>query len=420
MIPTRELLNETNLEYVRRAREVAERHVAPIAGELDRSGEYPWAAVEALREADLMGVWIPREYGGHGAGILNLCLVVEELSRVCGAVGVAYAVNALGSFPIILGGTEEQKRKYLPPIARGEKLIAFCLSEYGAGSDAGSLKTRAVRDGDGYRITGDKKWTTNAGAADIYTVYASTDPEKGTRGISGFIVEKGMEGFTIGKMEDKMGIRAVPVRETHFRDCRVPRENLLGGKEGIGFYNAMMTLDRARPGVAAQAVGLAQGAYELAAEWITRRRQFGQPLASNQHLQFMLADMATRIEAARQLVYASARAVDAELKTLTMLAAMGKVFASDVAMQVTTDAVQLFGGYGYMKEYMVEKYMRDAKITQIYEGANQIQRLVIARNIIRRLGRELGLLERFLETSGARKPEDLRSGEWIEQTTSTS
>lgn len=413
MIPTRALLTEENLHYIQLARDVAEKHVAPIASELDQTGEYPWAAIRALQEADLMGVWIPREYGGHGAGILNLCLVVEELSRVCGAVGVAYAVNALGSFPIILGGTEEQKNKYLPKIARGEKLIAFCLSEYGAGSDAGSLQTRAVRDGDAYLITGDKKWTTNAGAADIYTVYASTDPDKGTRGISAFVVEKGMEGFYIGKMEDKMGIRSVPVRETHFRDCKVPLENLLGGKEGIGFYNAMSTLDRARPGVAAQAVGLAQGAYELAAEWVTRRCQFGGPLASNQHLQFMLADMATQIEAARQLVYTSARSVDQNLKTLTMLAAMGKVFATDTAMRVTTDAVQMLGGYGYIREYMVEKFMRDAKITQIYEGANQIQRVVIARNIIRMIDREQGLLERFLNITGARKPEDLRSGEWI-------
>ncbi len=412
MIPTRELLTEENLMYIEKAREVAEKYVLPIARKYDETGEYPWPAIEALAEHDLMGVWIPKEYGGHGAGVLNLCLVVEELSRVCGAVGVAYAVNALGSFPIILGGTEEQKKKYLPYIARGEKLIAFCLSEYGAGSDAGSLKTRAWKEGDTYVIRGKKKWTTNAGAASIYTVYATTDPEKGTRGISAFIVEKGMDGFSVGKIEDKMGIRAVPVCETHFDDCRVPAENLLGGKEGIGFYNAMMTLDRARPGVAAQAVGLAQGAFELASEWVARRKQFGQPLVSNQALQFMLADMATQIEAARQLVYTAARAVDAGLKTMTMLAAMGKVFASDTAMKVTTDAVQLMGGYGYMKEYMAEKYMRDAKITQIYEGANQIQRVVIARNIIKTLGKEVSLLEQFIKITSALPPEELRSGEW--------
>jgi len=413
MIPSRELLSEENRQYVERAREVAEKYVLPRAAEWDRTGEYPWAAIEALRAYDLMGVWIPKEYGGHGAGLLNLCLVVEELSRVCGAVGVAYMVNALGSFPIILGGTEEQKRRYLPAIARGEKLVAFCLSEYGAGSDAGSLKTQAVRDGDAYVITGDKKWTTNADAASIYTVYATTDPEKGTRGISAFIVEKGMDGFIIGKKEDKMGIRAVPVHETHFRACRVPKENLLGGQEGTGFYNAMMTLDRARPGVAAQAVGLAQGAFELAAEWVAKRVQFGQPLIAQEAVQFMLADMATAIEAARQLVYTAAQAADRDLKTLSMLSAMCKVFASDVAMRVATDAVQLFGGYGYVREYVIEKYMRDAKITQIYEGTNQIQRLVIARNLIRWVSGRDGLLSAFLNVTGARKPEDLRSGEWI-------
>jgi butyryl-CoA dehydrogenase len=413
MIPSRELLSEENRRYAERAREVAEKYVLPRAAEWDRTGEYPWAAIEALRAYDLMGVWIPKEYGGHGAGLLNLCLVVEELSRVCGAVGVAYMVNALGSLPLILGGTEEQKRRYLPAIARGEKLIAFCLSEYGAGSDAGGLKTQAVREGDDYIITGDKKWTTNAEAASIYIVYATTDPEKGTRGISAFIVEKGMDGFIIGKKEDKMGIRAVPVHETHFRACRVPRANLLGGQEGIGFYNAMMTLDRARPGVAAQAVGLAQGAWELAAEWVAKRVQFGQALIAQEAIQFMLADMATAIEAARQLVYTAAQAADRDLKTLSMLAAMCKVFASDVAMRVATDAVQLFGGYGYVREYMVEKYMRDAKITQIYEGTNQIQRLVIARHILRWVSGRDGLLSEFLNVTGARKPEDLRSGEWI-------
>ena len=406
-------MSEENRRYAERAREVAEKYVLPRAAEWDRTGEYPWAAIEALRAYDLMGVWIPKEYGGHGAGLLNLCLVVEELSRVCGAVGVAYMVNALGSLPLILGGTEEQKRRYLPAIARGEKLIAFCLSEYGAGSDAGGLKTQAVREGDDYVITGDKKWTTNAEAASIYIVYATTDPEKGTRGISAFIVEKGMDGFIIGKKEDKMGIRAVPVHETHFRACRVPRANLLGGQEGIGFYNAMMTLDRARPGVAAQAVGLAQGAWELAAEWVAKRVQFGQALIAQEAIQFMLADMATAIEAARQLVYTAAQAADRDLKTLSMLAAMCKVFASDVAMRVATDAVQLFGGYGYVREYMVEKYMRDAKITQIYEGTNQIQRLVIARHILRWVSGRDGLLSEFLNVTGARKPEDLRSGEWI-------
>ncbi len=294
-------------------------------------------------------------------------------------MGVAYAVNALGSFPIILSGSEEQKLRWLPSVAAGEKLIAFGLSEMASGSDAGSLRTRAVRDGDCYVVDGDKKWNTNADAASIYTVYCSTRPDRGSRGISPIVIEKGTPGFEIGKREDLMGIRCVPVHELHFRGCRVPAENLLGETEGQGFKNAMRTLDRARPGVAAQAVGLAQGALEWAMRYTSERRQFGQSVMSFQAIQFMLADMATQVEAARQLVYSAARAIDAEHPGASKYAAMSKVFASDVAMRVTTDAVQLFGGYGYCRDYPVEKYMRDAKITQIYEGANQIQRMVIGR-----------------------------------------
>ena len=375
----KELLPERTREYQERAHEVAERAVRPVAAELDRTGEYPWSVVEALREAELMGLWIPEEYGGQDAGVLDLCVVVEELSRACGGVGVAYAVNALGSFPIILGGTPEQKERWLPPVASGEKLIAFGLSEMASGSDAGSLRTTAELDGDSYVIDGEKKWNTNGGAASIYTVYVSTRPDRGSRGISPLIVEKGTEGFEIGKREDLMGIRCVPVHELHFRGCRVPKENLLGDTEGRGFKNAMMTLDRARPGVAAQAVGLAQGALEWAMRYTSERQQFGQSVMSFQGIQFMLADMATQVEAARQLVYAAARAIDAGHDGASKYAAMCKVYASDVAMKVTTDAVQLFGGYGYTRDYPVEKYMRDAKITQIYEGANQIQRLVIGR-----------------------------------------
>jgi alkylation response protein AidB-like acyl-CoA dehydrogenase len=353
--------------------------VRPVAAELDRTRAYPWSVIEALRDADLMGIWIPEEYGGHGAGVLDLCVVVEELSRACGGVGVAYAVNALGSFPIVLGGTEEQKQRWLPAVASGERLIAFGLSEMASGSDAGSLRTRAVLDGDHYVIDGDKKWNTNADAASIYTVYCSTRPDRGSRGISAIVVEKGAPGFEIGKREDLMGIRCVPVHELHFRGCRVPAGNLLGDTEGHGFKNAMRTLDRARPGVAAQAVGLAQGALEWAMRYTSERQQFGQSVMSFQAIQFMLADMATQIEAARQLVYSAARAIDAGHSGASKYAAMCKVFASDVAMRVTTDAVQLFGGYGYCRDYPIEKYMRDAKITQIYEGANQIQRLVIGR-----------------------------------------
>jgi len=375
----KELLPERAREYKERAHEVAEGAVRPVAAELDRTGEYPWSVVEALKDAELMGIWIPEEYGGQGAGVLDLCVVVEELSRACGGVGVAYAVNALGSFPIILGGTEEQKQRWLPRVASGESLIAFGLSEMASGSDAGSLRTRAVLDGDSYVVDGDKKWNTNGGAASLYTVYCSTRPDRGSRGISPIVIEKGTPGFEIGKREDLLGIRCVPVHELHFRGCRVPKENLLGDLEGKGFGNAMMTLDRARPGVAAQAVGLAQGALEWAMRYTSERQQFGQSVMSFQAIQFMLADMATQVEAARQLVYSAARAIDAGHSGASKYAAMCKVFASDTAMRVTTDAVQLFGGYGYCRDYPVEKYMRDAKITQIYEGANQIQRLVIGR-----------------------------------------
>jgi alkylation response protein AidB-like acyl-CoA dehydrogenase len=379
----KELLPPRTQEYQARAREVAEKHVRPIAAELDRTGEYPWSVIKALREADLMGIWIPKEYGGHGAGVLDMCIVVEQLSRACGGIGVAYAVNALGSFPIVIGGTEEQKRRFLPGIVTGETLIAFGLSEKASGSDAGSLRARARRNGDTWVIDGDKKWTTNANAARIYTVYASTNPERGTRGASAFIVEKGTPGFEIGKREQLMGIRCVPVHELHFRNCHVPADHLLGEREGGGFANAMATLDRARPGVAAQAVGLAQGALEWAIRYTSERQQFGQSVMSFQAIQFMLADMATQVEAARQLVYAAARAIDAGVPGVSKIAAMCKVMATDTAMRVSTDAVQLFGGYGYCQDYPIEKYMRDAKITQIYEGTNQIQRLVIGRALTR-------------------------------------
>ncbi|HXG65877.1 MAG TPA: acyl-CoA dehydrogenase family protein [Blastocatellia bacterium] len=378
-----ELLTKENLYYRDLARGIAEKYVKPIAAELDRTGEYPWSVIKALQEVGLMGMWVPKDYGGAGAGLLNLCIVCEEISRACGGIGCTYVVNALGSFPIILGGTEEQKKKYLPEIASGNKLIAFALSEKAAGSDAGSLKARAERDGDHYVINGDKKWTTNGAAASLYTVFATVNPERGTRGVSGFIVERDTPGFTVGKREDLMGIRCVPVNETHFKDCRIPAENLLGGAEGRGFKHAMMTLDVARPFVAAQGLGIAQGALDLALEYTKQRQQFGQSVASFQGIQFMLADMATQVEAARHLVYAAARAVDAGVKDVSKLSAMSKVFATDTAMRVATDAVQLFGGYGYCRDYPIEKYMRDAKITQIYEGTNQIQRMVIGRALIR-------------------------------------
>jgi len=381
MVP--ELFTKTNLEFRERAREVAEKSMRPVAAKYDVAQEYPWEVQEAIRDAGLSGVWIPKEYGGAGGSVLDLCLVVEEFARACGGMGVGYAVNALGSFPILVGGTDEQKQRWLPGIAAGEKLIAFGLSEKDAGSDPSGMATRAQRDGDHYVLNGEKKWNTGGAVASYNTIFAVTEPGKGARGISGLIVEKDTPGYRVGKHEDKMGIRCVPVVEIHFEDCRVPKDNLLGGREGVGFKHAMMTLDRARPGVAAQAVGLAQGALELAVEYTGKRRQFGQSISSFQGIQWMLADMATQIEAARQLVHAAARTIDSGTKNISKLSAMCKLFATDVAMKVTTDAVQLFGGYGYCKDYPIEKYMRDAKITQIYEGTNQIQRLVIARSILR-------------------------------------
>jgi butyryl-CoA dehydrogenase len=355
----------------------------PVAAKYDVEQTYPWEVQEAIRDAGLSGVWIPEQYGGMGGGVLDLCLVVEEFSRACGGMGVGFAVNALGSFPILVGGTDEQKERWLPPIASGDKLIAFALSEKEAGSDAGSMKARAERDGDSYILNGDKKWNTGGAVAAFNTVFAVSEPARGARGISAFIVEEGTPGYRIGKHEDKMGIRCVPVVEIHLENCRVPADNLLGGKEGRGFKHAMITLDRARPGVAAQAVGLAQGALDLAMEYTGERQQFGQSVNAFQGIQWMLADMATEVEAARQLVYAAARTIDSGHKQISKLSAMCKLKATDVAMKVTTDCVQLFGGYGYCKDYPIEKYMRDAKITQIYEGTNQIQRLVIARNLLK-------------------------------------
>mgnify|MGYP003572759742 FL=1 len=397
-----QLLTKETIEWRDRAREVARKVVLPNAWKYDRLQEYPWEIKEALAAAELMKVWIPKEYGGAGGGVLDLCVVVEELSRCCGGTGVLFAVNALGSFPILLAGTEEQKQKYLPGIASGEKLIAFGLSEKGAGSDAGGLETRAELVGEDYVLNGLKKWNTNGPAADLNTVFAVTDPESKSRRVSAFLLEKDMEGYSVPYVEDKMGIRCVPVGELKLDNCKVPQSQLLGGKPGLGFKHAMMTLDRARPGVASQAVGLAQGALDFALLYATQRHQFGKPISAFQMTQQTLADMATKVEAARSLVYTAARAVDAGVPSLTKYAAMCKYFATDVAMEVTTNAVQIFGGNGFMRDYPVEKYMRDAKITQIYEGTNQIQRLVVARNLIKEAA-GLAHLEGFIPV-----PEELR------------
>jgi alkylation response protein AidB-like acyl-CoA dehydrogenase len=363
-------------------RQIAQEKIKPIREELDETGEFPWDIVKVLAQSDMFAISIPEEYGGMGGGVMETVIAVEELSKACGGISLAMAASGLGTYPILISGSDEQKKKYLPRLASGESLAAFGLTEAEAGSDAGGVRTTAVRDGDEYVLNGTKQWITNAGEADIYTVIAITDKSKGARGASAFIVEKGTPGFEFGKKENKMGIRASATRELIFQDCRIPAENLIA-KEGMGFMVAMKTLDKSRPGVAAQALGIAAGALEEATAYSRERRQFGKPISSFQAVQFMLADMATQVEAARALVYQVARTVDSGAKDISKVSAMCKVFASDVAMKVTTDAVQVFGGYGYMKEYPVEKMMRDAKITQIYEGTNQIQREVIALRLIK-------------------------------------
>jgi len=397
------LFSKETLAWRDLARKLADEVVRPAAWKADRLQEYPWDVTRRLAKEGLLKVWIPEQYGGAGGEmLLNLCVVVEEISRACGGMGVGYALNALGSFPILVGGTEEQKKEWMPKIARGEKLIAFGLSEKQAGSDAQGLATRAVQDGGHWVLNGLKKWNTGGGVADITTVFAVTDPESKSRRISAILIEKGMPGVRVVKLEDKMGIRAIPVAELELKDVRVPEAHLIGGRPGMGFRIAMQTLDRARPGVAAQAVGLAQGALDFALLYATKRVQFGQPIASHQMVMKMLADSATKVEAARQLVHAAARNIDAGNEDITKMSAMCKVFATDVAMEVTTDCVQIFGGYGYMRDYPVEKYMRDAKITQIYEGTNQIQRLVIGRNLMKE-AMDLAHLERYIPI-----PEELR------------
>ncbi|MGE5575769.1 MAG: acyl-CoA dehydrogenase family protein [Syntrophothermus sp.] len=364
------------------ARRVADERIAPAAAELDEKEEFPWELMKVCADSDLFGVYMPEEYGGLGGGVFEQALVVEELSRACAGVAVSYAASGLGAFPILLFGTDAQKKKYLPDIAGGRKLAAFGLTEANAGSDAGGIETTAVLDGDYYVLNGTKQWITNGGEAEIYTVIAMTDKKKGSRGATAFIVEKGTPGFTFGKKEKKLGIRASATRELVFHNCRVPKENVLG-REGMGFIVAMKTLDKTRPGIGAQAVGIAQGALDAAVKYARGRHQFGQPISSFQAVQHMLADMALQVEAARAFVYAVAKSIDSGVKEFSKESAMVKVFASDVAVKVALDAIQVFGGYGYMRDYPVEKMLRDAKITQIYEGTNQIQRNVIALELIK-------------------------------------
>jgi alkylation response protein AidB-like acyl-CoA dehydrogenase len=382
-------LNEEEQMIVDTCRELAQKKIKPVREHYDAEGIFPWDIVKEMSNLGLMGLYIPEQYGGMatatsgGKGIMQLVLAVEELSKVCGGISLAMAASALGTFPILIGATDAQKKKYLPDIASGKKLAAFGLTEANAGSDAGSMKTTAVKKGNKYILNGTKQWITNGGEAETYTVFAMTNKAKGTRGCSCFIVEKGTPGFTFGKKENKMGIRASATAELIFQDVEVPEENLLGGKEGMGFIHAVGTLNNSRPGVAAQALGIAAGALDEALAYARQREQFGVKISSFQAIQHILANMAVDVEAARALLYQCARNVDAGATDFAKESAMAKYYASEVAMRVTTNAVQVFGGYGYMKEYPVEKMMRDAKITQIYEGTSQIQLNEIAAKLIK-------------------------------------
>ncbi len=374
-------LNEDEQAIIEAIRELALERVAPRAAEIDHTGEFPWDMKELLAQQDILAMPFPTEYGGIGASELAIVMAIEELARHCATTSLLLAVQQLGATPILLAGNEGQKRKYLPPLASGEWMAAFGLTEAGSGSDAAAMRTMAVRKGDKYILNGSKRFITNGGLAQVNSLFAITDPKVGTRGISAFIVEKDFPGFSVGRIEDKMGIKGSQTAELIFTDCEVPAENLLG-REGDGFKIAMMTLDRTRPGIGAQALGIAQGALDLAVSYSKQRVQFGRPIADNQGIQFMLADMAVKVEAARLLVYNVAEMIDRDEEDFSMYSSMAKLFASDAAMAVTGDAIQVLGGYGYMKEYPAERMMRDAKITQIYEGTNQIQRLVIARELL--------------------------------------
>lgn len=369
------------------AKKIADSKIRPKAAELDEKEEFPTEIIKVIAQSDLFGLYIPVEYGGFGGGCFELCLATEEFSKACGGVAVCFAASALGAYPIVLYGSEEQKKKYLPDIAKGKKLAAFAITEPDAGSDAGSLKTSASKTEGGYILQGTKQWITNGGEAEIYTIIAMTDKTKGSRGASCFILEKGMSGFEFGKKEKKLGIRCSATRELIFKDCFVPAENIIA-REGMGFIVAMRTFDNSRPGIAAQAIGIAQGALDLALKYANERVQFGQKISSFQGIQWMFADMATKIESARALTYAVCRMIDKGEKDVSMESAQAKLFASDTAMEVTTNCLQLFGGYGYMREYPIEKYMRDAKITQIYEGTNQIQRNIIALKLIKEMAKQ--------------------------------
>ncbi len=374
-----ELLRQT-------VRELAAAKIAPVASEVDEAARFPQEALDALVQADLHAVHIPEAYGGAGADALATVIVIEEVARACASSALIPAVNKLGTVPVLLSGSEDLKKRYLTPMARGEALFSYALSEAGAGSDAAGMTTRAIRDGDHWVLNGTKMWITNAGVSEYYTVMAVTDPAAGARGISAFVVEKSDPGVSFGAPERKLGIKGSPTRAVILEDVRIPADRIIGA-EGTGFTTALATLDHTRITIAAQALGIAQGAFDHAIGYVKERRQFGKAIAEFQGVQFMLADMGMKLEAARQLTYHAAikseRAMLGEkVADLTFVSAAAKCFASDAAMEITTDAVQLLGGYGYVRDYPVERMMRDAKITQIYEGTNQIQRVVMARRLL--------------------------------------
>ena len=383
------MLNEQQIKIQQSAKKIADELIKPKRQEYDEKAVFPWDVVKAMAEADLYKINIEEKYGGLGLGVFDASLAVEQLCRACGGIGLGLAATGLGTYPIVLLGNDEQKERYLPDLASGAKLAAFALTEPNAGSDASSIEAVAKKDGDYYICNGTKQWITNGAEAEVYTVAFKTNPSKGGRGISMFVIDKGTPGFSFGKKENKLGIRASATCSLIFEDCKIPKENLIG-REGSGFLNAMKTFDHARPGVAAQALGIAQGALDEALLYATKKEMFGKILVGNQSIQFMLADMATQIEAARSLIYSVGKAIDksgGSGSQYSKESAMAKLYASDVAMKVATDAVQIMGSDGYLVDYPAEKIMRDAKITQIYEGTNQIQRLVIARSLIKELAK---------------------------------
>jgi len=369
-------LTEEQQMIVDLARQIAKEKIIPVRARLDENNEFPWDIMRDIAQADLFGLYIPEQYGGFAKGCFENCLALEQLAYGCIAVTTTFAASALGGYPILLFGSEKQKARYLPDIASGKRLVAFGLTEANAGSDAAGIQTTAVEDGEHWVLNGTKQWITSGGEAEIYTIVAMTNKNKGARGATAYIVEKGDPGFSFGKKERKMGLNASSTTELIMNDCRIPKDRILG-RNGQGFLIAMRTLDIARPGIGSIAVGLAQAALDEAVKYARQRIQFGQPIISFQALQHMLADMATNLEASRALVYSVARTIDDGKKDTAKISAMAKLFATDMAMRITTDAVQILGGYGYMKSYPVEKMMRDAKILQIYEGTNQIMRNII-------------------------------------------